>query len=72
MTKPIEIEIIQDFKPELENNDKQERTYSEETLKLFHKVFGPIRDFPHLDPSVGIVINEDDYISEMEKNERIR
>ena len=73
MTKTIEIEINQDIKHELENNDTTpERTYSESTLKAFHKIFGHISEFPHIDPSVGIVVNEDDYISEMEKNERIR
>jgi hypothetical protein len=71
MNKTIEIEINQTVKHKLENNDTPTHTYSESTLKSFHKIFGHIREFPHIDPSANIVINENDYISELEKNERI-
>ena len=27
--------------------------YSEKTLESFHKIFGHIREFPDIDPSVG-------------------
>lgn len=45
--------------------------FTAETLEKFHKIFGHISEFPEIDPSAGIVINENDYISEMEKHERI-